>query len=554
MIRHALPAYEKAGEKLQQEVSELWRILMSAGTGSETQNITCVLDALDECRDRDRSRLITMLSEFWVTHSSSAPRGGYLKFLITSRPYSDIQLPVIHLRGEDENDQIHQEIDHVIRLRVAELVDKENLSVETKDQLEYKLLAMKHRTYLWLYLAIDGIRSTYQNSLRPDEESIESLPSTVEESYEKILERVSYKARDTVYQILQIVVGARRPLTVDEMAVALSVITKPHLESIDRNIDKDRLERNIRQWCGLFVYINHSKVYLIHQTAKEFLLKNSPATVTNLPKWKHCFSMESVDLSMTITCVRYLARTSHVKKPHQKQSGQALNISDQDDHGDNIEGSDDTVSSDGFWNYAAEYWCDHARNAQTKVEEVPMRLVLELYDTKSAKFRHWFQAVWEAFRPWEGLPTMNEIRLAAFNGHDVVLQKFLIEGRDELNIADQEGRTALLWASELGYEKVVQILVDAGADLTSQHRYYGNALQAASAGGHEKVVQMLVDAGADLNAQGGRYGNALRAASAGGHDKVVQMLVDAGADVNAQHIHYGDALQAASAGGHDKVV
>ena len=46
--------------------------------------------------------------------------------------------------------------------------------------------------------------------------------------------------------------------------------------------------------------------------------------------------------------------------------------------------------------------------------------------------------------------------------------------------------------------------------------------------GHEKVVQMLIDAGADMNAQGGQYGESLQAASMGGHDKVVQMLIDAG--------------------------
>jgi hypothetical protein len=37
---------------------------------------------------------------------------------------------------------------------------------------------------------------------------------------------------------------------------------------------------------------------------------------------------------------------------------------------------------------------------------------------------------------------------------------------------------------------------------------YGNALQAASAGGYEKAVQTLLAAGADVNAQGGEYGNA----------------------------------------------
>ena len=47
-----------------------------------------------------------------------------------------------------------------------------------------------------------------------------------------------------------------------------------------------------------------------------------------------------------------------------------------------------------------------------------------------------------------------------------------------------------------------------------------NALQAASLGRHEKVVQILLDAGADFNAQGGELGDALQAALYRGHEKV----------------------------------
>jgi hypothetical protein len=49
--------------------------------------------------------------------------------------------------------------------------------------------------------------------------------------------------------------------------------------------------------------------------------------------------------------------------------------------------------------------------------------------------------------------------------------------------------------------------------------WYGseNALYAASASGYEWVVKLLLDVGADANAQcGRRYRNALQAASAGG--------------------------------------
>jgi hypothetical protein len=46
-----------------------------------------------------------------------------------------------------------------------------------------------------------------------------------------------------------------------------------------------------------------------------------------------------------------------------------------------------------------------------------------------------------------------------------------------------------------------------------QGGFYGNALQAASYEGYEAVLKMLLDAGANVNMQGGFYGNALQAAS-----------------------------------------
>jgi ankyrin repeat protein len=54
---------------------------------------------------------------------------------------------------------------------------------------------------------------------------------------------------------------------------------------------------------------------------------------------------------------------------------------------------------------------------------------------------------------------------------------------------------------------VVQLLLlDKGAE---QGGHHGNALQAASSRGQEKVVQLLLDKGADVNAQGGEFGNTL---------------------------------------------
>ncbi|KAM0723386.1 hypothetical protein Q7P37_000372 [Cladosporium fusiforme] len=135
----------------------------------------------------------------------------------------------------------------------------------------------------------------------------------------------------------------------------------------------------------------------------------------------------------------------------------------------------------------------------------------------------------------------------------VHLSKHLSAHVSKSEIKALKGRwgNALQGASQGGHEKVVQMLIDAGAGGGES----GNALHAASRRGHEKVVQMLIDAGADVNGQSFvDRETALYAASEGGHEKVAQVLIDARADVNAQGGEYGNALQAASAGGHEKVV
>ncbi|KAI4779146.1 hypothetical protein E4T52_05970 [Aureobasidium sp. EXF-3400] len=544
LLQHAIAAWHSDGSKLQQETDKLWHILLAATSDAAAHNTICVLDALDECKDGDRSNLIAKLAQFHENAvESQHSRQSWLKFIVTSRPYDDIQrgfqhippsLPAIRLRGEEENDQICTEINRVINLKVLQLAKDLDLRESTSSRLEKILLSMEHRTYLWLHLAIDDIRTTLQDSLKPDEEPIDSIPSSVEGAYEKILSRVPEKRRQKVALILHIIVGARRPLAVGEISLALGLATsKQHRTSADAQIDLEHLSKQLRHWCGLFVFVNRSdsRIYLIHQTAREFLVAREHTQMPEVLQnslWKYSLELIEMEKTMAEICIRCFKLED-------------LKILLDDHHLD--ESNQSRRGREEFAEYCCEWWTTHHRCSESATEKDTFQDALKLYDIGGKNY-------WKLHN---GFTTMTRMGLAAYNGHGRILEHILSVESADVEEVDAWGRTALLLASEGGHSNTLQMLLDAGAVLDAQCGEYGTPLHVASTDGHDNIVQMLLDKGADVNDQSGDH-TALQAASARGHYKVVQMLLNKGADVNVQGRWYGNALEAASYRGHDKIV
>ncbi|KAI6089429.1 hypothetical protein F4821DRAFT_256851 [Hypoxylon rubiginosum] len=262
--------------KLFDSFAGLWDILTGVASHDDAGEIICILDALDECEERGRSRLVAALNELYDDEESQFS----LKFLLTSRPYNYIRRdflylkkrrPTIHLSGENETevDKISKEIDIVIGAKVKEIGAYLELDDEEEQVMREELNRFTHRTYLWVHLVFDVIRNSNEITKGQLRANIRKLPPTVEAAYEKILSRSCdiRKARD----LLHIIIAARRPLSLKEMATALALSEVTEIHQLELEPD-NRFRNTVRELCGLFVTIVDSKVYLLHQTAKEFLL------------------------------------------------------------------------------------------------------------------------------------------------------------------------------------------------------------------------------------------------------------------------------------------
>ncbi|KAK4243683.1 DNA methylase, N-6 adenine-specific, conserved site [Corynascus novoguineensis] len=145
------------------------------------------------------------------------------------------------------------------------------------------------------------------------------------------------------------------------------------------------------------------------------------------------------------------------------------------------------------------------------------------------------------------------VKLLIGQGVDRIIQLLLNKGAD-VNAQGGQFGTALQAAVYTGATEIIQLLLNKGADVNAQGGQFGTALQAAVYEGKIEIVQLLLDVGADVNAQGGQYGTSLQAAAYQGVTEIVRLLINHGADVNNQGGEFGTALQAAVHEGKTEIV
>lgn len=326
LVKHALEQYHKNGKGLIHSTTSLWRVLFDAVQDEEAGPVIIVLDALDECLEIECEDLISNIARQFHNNRHSSSGQSNLRILLTSRPYDQIVdkfhaatkwIPFVRIPGEQKSDMISEEINHVIRFKTEQFADEHELQPNVKDALEKQLLTIQHRTYLWIYLVFDYLRtSSIKKTPKGIIKAIEQLPKDVNEAYERIL----HKSRDQVMarKAFRIILAALRPLTVSEMNIAVNIdCTAGSLADLDED-DQD-FEKRLRSSCGLFVSIHHGKVYFLHQTAREFLLSDTgpygivpdQPHMVDIPKpmpsvWKNSFHMADAHGELLTCCVHYL--------------------------------------------------------------------------------------------------------------------------------------------------------------------------------------------------------------------------------------------------------
>ncbi|KAF5487486.1 Vegetative incompatibility protein HET-E-1 [Colletotrichum siamense] len=295
--------------------TDLWSAFDKLSRAQGAGRIICVLDALDECDPTERDGLINSLKGYVIKNHSTIGA----KFIVTTRGYpqivnlfADFSSNKIHLDGDsdEEKRQIQKEISIVMDHQLNKLeTTVPDISPATLDVIRTGLIenSTEQRTYLWLHLMFDYIHKNRFCTREEWREIFRNPPDTVDRTYEGLLQSVTPQAKERVRTLLALILAAQRPLSIAELSTAVNCRINT-LESRRFDLDDVPDEKEFGSWmrweCGSFVTIYEGKAFLIHQTAKEFLLET---TKTARGGWQGSMTKHVIHQFMAESCISFLS-------------------------------------------------------------------------------------------------------------------------------------------------------------------------------------------------------------------------------------------------------
>jgi hypothetical protein len=359
----------------------LWRIFETMICDPVLGTVYCVLDGLDECEE---ASLEVLLKKFKALFSTKFNESSmcHLKLIAVSRDLPEFipeilsAFPRVRL-DPDADSEINSDIHRFVEVKVNELSKYRQYPEPLHVHVKKVFLNRAEGTFLWVGIVANELRKYKATEV---ESALNLFPSGLEELYARMLLQIDVDRRDTAAQILRWVVMAVRPLTLSELSAAIETNVRPTIGfSCDERI------RDQVTFCGYFLTIKEEEVGLIHQSAKNYLLRQTPDSNPKLEFFR--IKEEAGNLEITRKCLDYLQNGALV--------GGKVNLNADRDSVDSSHLKDFPLLS-----YAALHWPEHARSLANS-EDI-FDLSRPFYNN-SLVLESWLKTYWAA-KEYRDLP------------------------------------------------------------------------------------------------------------------------------------------------------
>ncbi|GAB0145905.1 hypothetical protein EsHS_00006323 [Epichloe bromicola] len=478
----------------------LWGVFLTLlRRQSDSSQVVCVLDGLDECEKESLSQLLDAVGNHLSNNSpeKSRPR---LKLILLSRPQPAVLESKLgqyqQIKLDDSGTEISHDVERYVFAKVAQLASEQNLSEEMAAQVQQALLAGADGTFLWVGFVANELQG---KSWREINQVLRRVPKGLGGIYQRLLQQIDDN-KEALVPVLQWIVLAARPLTVGELTVATGTRTSGTFSATQ--VIKNRLS-----FCGLLVKIERDVVNLVLESAKEFF-QSDQVDIKGISMFR---MSQDTHRTLMRTCLAHLERGYGIP---------GFRIDD-----------DERSGHDSLLPYASQYWPVHFHNA-FDVIDAQSEFSRPFFQADSPIRDEWWKFYWEQEKNGGNPPSFTLLHLAAYLGHVAWAKMLISEHARLISQKDNYGRTPLSWAVSRGHRDMVGLLLDHGARVNAKDRSNSTALHIAVTGQHKDIVSVLLDQGARLEIKTEHGDTALIRAIRANSREIIQILLEHGARVD----------------------
>ncbi|KAF2809484.1 NACHT-domain-containing protein [Mytilinidion resinicola] len=266
LILHVRKKYDHTGKALFEDANA-WVALAEIFThmlhDPNLNSTYLIIDALDECV-ADLPRLLKFIAE----QSSMLSR---VKWIVSSRNWQEIEE---HLEGAGHKAKLSLELNAAsvstavgifIKHKVLQLAERKKYNERTRTAVLDYLSSNANDTFLWVALVCQNLEKI---SRLDTVARLNEFPPGLDPIYVRMMQQISnsYNA-NRCKQILGLIAIVYRPITLQELTSLV--------ETLDDIADNPESIREIIGLCGSFLFLRENTVYLVHQSAKDFLLSKA---------------------------------------------------------------------------------------------------------------------------------------------------------------------------------------------------------------------------------------------------------------------------------------
>ncbi|KAF2202261.1 WD40 repeat-like protein [Delitschia confertaspora ATCC 74209] len=264
LVSH-IQKYDYAGKALFEDPNAwvaLSEIFTSILEDSGLNNTYLIIDALDECV-KDLPKLL----DFIVQKSSISP---HIKWIISSRNGVNIERRLrlhksatcLSLELKENAEQVSRAVNTYIHHCVSELANIQ-LDKDLQDSVAQEMQRKANGTFLWVSLVMKELKEAMAWEVL---QILSEVPTELKDMYYRMLGQIKQLQRqnpELCRQVLSTVITTYRPLHLQELHVLSGLPTL--LKDVNQSTTA------IVQMCGSFLTIRNDIVYIIHQSARDFL-------------------------------------------------------------------------------------------------------------------------------------------------------------------------------------------------------------------------------------------------------------------------------------------